>query len=69
MSFLPLNRRDRGLDFRASMRGGLGNTILPGTLAHLFPTAAFIVRATVQHWPDRQGHNWAKSGCCCWKLT
>ncbi|MBL8519420.1 MAG: alpha-2-macroglobulin, partial [Betaproteobacteria bacterium] len=37
MSFLPFNRRDRGLDFSRFDVGGLRNTILPGTLsAYLF---------------------------------
>lgn len=37
MSFLPLNRRDRGLDFSRFDVGGIRNTIQPGTLsAYLF---------------------------------
>ena len=37
MSFLPLNRRDRGLDFSRFDVGGIRNTLLPGTLsAYLF---------------------------------
>ena len=37
MSFLPLNRRDRGLDFSRFDVGGVRNTLLPGTLsAYLF---------------------------------
>ena len=37
MSFLPLNRRDRGLDFSRFDVGGIRNTLQPGTLsAYLF---------------------------------
>ena len=37
LSFLPLNRRDRGLDFSRFDVGGARNTVLPGTLsAYLF---------------------------------
>jgi uncharacterized protein YfaS (alpha-2-macroglobulin family) len=63
MSFLPLNRRDRGLDFSRFDVGGLRNTILPGTLsAYLFsdrgiyrPGDAFNIGLIVK------ANNWAKS--------
>jgi hypothetical protein len=63
MSFLPLGRRDRGLDFSRFDVGGARNNVLPGTLtAYLFsdrgiyrPGDAFHVGLIVK------ANNWAKS--------
>lgn len=63
MSFLPLNRRDRGLDFSRFDVGGIRNTIQPGTLsAYLFSDRGIYRPGdTINIGMIVKPNNWAKS--------